>query len=270
MKLNLFYFCLISCLILSSCEKDRPLFIENTDIPLLSKVIIGDETYMEYTYNESNLLLEEKSKFHYSKHNYNDSNQLMSSDIYWDISIPSSDSRVFEAAMNRKEWVSPKNTPKSVIHELEYSSNGQLIRKTYIRSSDNYPDIVEFQYKDDKIIRSTGYYKNVKSDYADYYYDERGNLIKQVKYTVLSSGITELTTTTEYEFDNMKNPYHAFKRLTTPGKYTNSNNIIKETYTIHFEVDPSIQKIQVTNTSYEYNYLGYPIRVNDNTEYVYR
>jgi len=129
---------------------------------------------------------------------------------------------------------------------------------------------VEFQYKDDKITRSTGYYKNAKSGYIDYYYDEKGNMIKQVKYTVLSSGITELTTSTEYEFDNMSNPFQAFKRLTTPGKYTNPNNIIKETYTIHFEVDQWIQKIQVTNNSYEYNGKGYPIRVNDEVEYVYK
>lgn len=270
MKLTPFYFSLITCLLLLSCEKDRQPIIENTDILLISKVIIGSETYMEYTYNEANLLAEEKSKFHYTKHNYNDNNQLISSDCYWDISMASSDSRVIEAAMNRKEWVNPENTPKSVTHEFEYSSNGQLIRKTYIRTSDNYPDIVEFQYKDDKIIRSTGYYKNVKSGYIDYYYNERGNLSKQVKYTVLSSGITELTTTTEYEFDNMSNPFQAFKRLTTPGKYTNPNNMIKETYTIHFEVDPWTQRIQVTNNSYEYNDKDYPIRVNEETEYVYK
>jgi hypothetical protein len=270
MKLTPLHISLITCLLLLSCEKYRQPIIENTDILLISKVIIGSEIYMEYTYNEVNLLAEEKSKFHYTKHNYNDNNQLISSDFYWDISMASSDSRVIEAAMNRKEWVSPENTPKNVAHEFEYASNGELIRKTYIRTSDNYPDIVEFQYKDDKITRSTGYYKNAKSGYNDYYYDERGNLSKQVKYTVLSSGITELTTTTEYEFDNMKNPYQAFKRLTTPGKYTNPNNIIKEIYTIHFEVDPWTQKIQVTDYSYEYNDMGYPIMVNDEVEYVYR
>ena len=270
MKLNPFYISLISCLILFSCEKDKQLIIENTDIPLIGKVIIGNQTFMEYTYNDANLLAEEKSKFHYTKHFYNDNNQLISSDFYWDISMASSDSRVIEAAMNRKEWVNPENTPKSVTHEFEYSGNGQLIRKTYIRTSDNYPDIVEFQYKDDKIIRSTGFYKNAKSGYTDYYYDEKGNLIKQVKYTALQSGITEMTTTTEYEFDNMSNPFQAFKRLTTPGKYTNPNNIIKETYTIHFEVDQWTQKIQVTNNSYEYNDNGYPVRVNDEVEYVYR
>jgi len=103
MKLIPFYISLITCLLLLSCEKDRQSIVENTDILLMSKVIIGSETYMEYTYNEANLLTEEKSKFHYTKHNYNYNNQLISSDCYWDISMASSDSWVIEAAMNRKE-----------------------------------------------------------------------------------------------------------------------------------------------------------------------
>ncbi len=37
-------------LLLFSCEKDNQLIIENTDTPLISKVLIGDEIYMEYTY----------------------------------------------------------------------------------------------------------------------------------------------------------------------------------------------------------------------------
>ncbi len=50
-----------------SCERDKELIIENTDIPLISKVLIGDEIYMEYSYNDANLVIEEKSKFHYTK-----------------------------------------------------------------------------------------------------------------------------------------------------------------------------------------------------------
>jgi hypothetical protein len=68
-------------LILSSCEKDKHLIIENTDIPLISKVLIGGEIYMEYTYSDANLVTEEKSKFHYAKHTYNDMNQLIISDF---------------------------------------------------------------------------------------------------------------------------------------------------------------------------------------------
>ena len=128
-------------LVLFSCTKEKQLIIENTDIPLISKVLIGGETYMEYSYNEANLVSEEKSKFHYSKHTYNGNNQLTASDFYWDLSIASSNSSVIEAAMNRKEWVNPDNTPKSISHSLEYNSRGQLIRKSYIRPSVEYSRI---------------------------------------------------------------------------------------------------------------------------------
>jgi hypothetical protein len=91
-----------------------------------------------------------------------------------------------------------------------------------------------------------------------------------MKYIVSSSGIEELSTTTEYEYDNMHNPYQSFKRLVTPGIYTNPNNITKETYTLNFDVDPSIEKVQITEYEYEYNRNGYPIKVNGETEYVYK
>ena len=262
----LFFFSLI----LFSCEKDEPLIVENTDIPLISKVLIGDETYMEYSYNDANLVTEEKSKFHYTRHIYNGKNQLTKSDCYWDISIASSDSRVIEAAMNRKEWVNPDNTAKSITHALEYNKNGQLIRKLYIRPSVSNSEYNEFTYENDRISRQTMYWQNAMSFYIDYVYDEKGNLIKESKYYVSSTVGTELWTTTEYEYDSMKNPYQTFKRLISPSKYTNPNNITKETYTIHFDVDPSIEKVQITENSYEYNDKGYPIKVNGLTEYVYK
>ena len=248
-------------LIFFSCEKDKQLIIENTDIPLISKVLIDGETYLEYSYNEANLVTEEKSKFHYAKHTYNDINQLITSDFYWDISMASSDSRVIEAAMNRKEWVSPENTPKSISHKFEYNSKQQLIRISYIRPSVNISDFMEFQYDNDRIIRVTGYYNNSISGYTDYLYDDYGNIIKQTKYFVSSAGIAELSTTTEYEYDNMHNPYQSFKRLITPGIYTNPNNITKETLTINFDVDPSTEKVQITENSFEYNDMGYPYNV---------
>ncbi len=264
--LLLFFFSLI----ISSCEKDKPLIVENTDIPLISKVLIGDETYMEYSYNDANLVTEEKSKFHYAKHTYNDINQLITSDFYWDMSIASSNSSVLEAAMNRTEWVNPGNTPKSITHTLEYNGEGQLIRKNYIRTADSNSDYVEFMYEGEKIIKETGYYNNSLSSYTNYIYDDNGNIIKQLKYFISSSGIAELATTTDYEYDNMHNPFQAFRRLTTPGVFTNPNNITKETYTLNFEVDPSIEKVQITEYSYEYNDKGYPSKVNGLTEYIYK
>jgi hypothetical protein len=257
-------------LLLFSCEKDKQLIIENTNIPLISKVLIGGEIYMEYTYSDANLVTEEKSKFHYAKHTYNDINQVITSDFYWDISMVSSDSRVIEAAMNRKEWVSPENTPKSISHKFEYNSKQQLIRISYIRPSVNITDFMEFQYENDRIVRATGHYNNSISGYTDYLYGNNGNIIKQTKYFMSSAGIAELSTTTEYEYDNLHNPYLSFKRLMTPGIYTNPNNITKETCTLNFDVDPSIEKVQITENTYEYNDKGYPLKVNRLTEYVYK
>jgi hypothetical protein len=254
-----------------SCEKqnEKQLNVENKGLPLISKVIIDGKTYTEYSYTAANLLCEEKSKFHYTKHFYNENNQLIESDFYWDIAMVSSNSQIVEAAMNREEWVTPENTPKSISHKLEYFSSGQLSRKSYIRNDEKYSDFVEFQYEGDRIVSSTGYYNNSVSGRTDYYYDTNGNVIKEMKYMVSPEGINQLITTTQYEYDIMHNPFLIFKRLTTPGVYTNSNNIVKETTTLNFDVTPDIEKVQVNVYSYEYNYEGYPVKVNGTTEYVY-
>jgi hypothetical protein len=257
-------------LIFFSCEKDKQLIIENTDIPLISKVLIGGESYMEYSYNNANLISEEKSKFTYTKHTYNDKNLLITSEFYVDPAMFSSDIHVIEASMNRKEWVNPDNTAKSLTKTFEYNSNEQLLRITYNRPSVSNSEYSEYTFENDRISRQTMYWQNELSFYIDYFYDEKGNLIKESKYYVPSTGIAELWTTTEYEYDNMRNPFQSFKRLMTPGKFTNQNNITKETYTIHFEVDPWTQKVQITNNSYEYNDKGYPIKVNGEAEYVYK
>jgi hypothetical protein len=256
-------------LIFFSCEKEKQLIIENRDIPLISRVLIGDEIYMEYTYNDRNLVTEEKNKFHYARHTYNDNNQLITSDFYWDMRIASSNSSVLEAAMNREEWVNTGNTPKSISHVLEYNSKKHIIQKSFIRPEGK-SDIVEFLYEGDRIFRATGYYNGIISGYTDYLYDDRGNVTRATRYIISSEGIAVLSTTTEYEFDDMHNPYLSFRRLLTPGIYTNSNNITKETYTINSDVDPSIEKVQVIENSFEYNDMGYPVKVNGLSEYKYK
>lgn len=94
-------------------------------------------------------------------------------------------------------------------------------------------------------------------------------VIKELHYWILASRDSELQTTTEYEFEDKQNPYKVFNTLMIPGRYTNSNNIIKKTYTIHFEVDQSIDKVQITENTYRYNSQGYPISKNDSETYVY-
>ena len=68
-------------------------------------------------------------------------------------------------------------------------------------------------------------------------YDTNGNLITEMLYNLSSAGVSELITTTQYDFDSEKNPYLATNRLMIQGINTNKNNIIKETYTIHLSTD---------------------------------
>jgi hypothetical protein len=266
-KAVLILFC---AFILFSCEKEKQLIPENTGIPLLSKILIDGVSYCEYTYNDANLPVEEKSKLQYTRHNYNDNNLLSSSDFYIDPALYSSSSSIVEASFNREEWVNPVNTAKSLTQKFGYDRTGQLSRKTYIRPSVTSSEYSEFTFVNERISRQSIYWKDEMTVYIDYSYDERGNLIKESKYQAASAGIPELLTTTEYEYDSMHNPYKAFKRLMSPGKFTNPNNIIRETYTIHFEVDQWSQKVQVFNNTYEYNDKGYPVRVNGDAEYIYK
>jgi len=261
---------LLSVLFLSSCEKEKQPSVENTDIPLISQVLFDGTLSCEYTYTDANLLFEEKSKLHYTRHNYNNQNLLSSSEFYMDPGMYSSNSRVVEESMNRTEWVNPSNTAKSLTQKYVYSPGGQLTRKIYTRASSSSSEYMEYTLENDRIIRQTMYWEDKLNFHIDYEYDEKGNLIKESRFHVPATGTEELWTTTEYEFDNMHNPLRAFKRLLRPGVCNNPNNITRETYTIHFEVDKFTQKVQVTDNTYQYNDEGYPVLVNGMVEYIYR
>jgi YD repeat-containing protein len=241
-------------------ENALPVCASDTDLPLLSKIIMDGELYSGFTYNGANLISEEKTMYQYVKHNYNDKNQLISSDFYTDFSFASSNSSAFDASRRRGEWVTPANTPKNKSESFEYDNTGRLIKSidsagycTYTFDSKN------------RISRQTFHQADL-TIYMDYIYDIRGNLIKMNQSESGKSGTTTLVLTREYEFDNKFNPYRSFKSLMIPGKNTNYNNITKETYTLHMMEN---QK-QVNEYIYEYNGMGYPVRVNKTTEYLYK
>ena len=257
-------------LILFSCEKDKEVIVENTGVSLLKSVVVAGVSSGEYTYNEANLINEERSKYFYTKHNYNDRNLLTSSEYYIDPGMYSSTWTVVEASMNRKEWVSPDNTEKSLIVTCEYDSNDQLSRMIYNRPSVTNSEYSDFTFENGRISRRTMYWNTALSSYIVYSYDVDGNLAKESRYHVPENGVPELWTTTEYEYDTMKNPYQAFKRLMLPGKNTNPNNITKQTYTLYFEVDQRTERVSTIINTYEYNDSGYPVKVNGESEYQYK
>jgi len=256
--------------LLSSCSNDD-FSDEYTNGTLLSEVRVGNEVYYRYTYTEADIILEEKSKFHYSKYQYNSNNQLIISEHYWDERIASSSSGTLESAMQRTEWVNPGNTKKDSYFSFEYQKSGTLEKRIVHRLNNNTSSFDLFSYnKQGKIDRRTWYDDDKESGFDTYSYDERGNLIKKERFHILNNGSHELQTTTEYEFDNKNNPYFSLRSLLIPGQNTNVNNIVKETYTLHFEVDKFIQPVQITEYSYEYNLMDYPVKRSDGWEFIYK
>lgn len=253
---------LILIILISACNKeDSGIITKNSG--LLYQVKFGSELYAEYTYNDQSQVVEEKSRMFYTKHNYKDG-KLISSEHYYDPGMYSSTGVIAQAAMNRKEWVNPLNTEKSSTKNYFYDSDGKLTRTL------NELNNCEYTYDDlNRIDRQIFYNENKVSGYIEFYYDDRDNMVKRLHYWILTNGEPELQTTTEYEFDNNPNPYQSLQSLMLPGKYSNTNNIVKETYTIHGEVDSWIKKVTVTENKYTYNSQGFPISKDGMESYIY-
>jgi hypothetical protein len=123
-----YHFISVVLVLLSSC-RNNDFSDEIANGTLLSEVRVGNEVYYRYTYTEADLILEEKSKFHYSKYQYNNRNQLIQSDHYWDERIASSSSNVIQQATERTDWVTPENTEKDSYNNFQYNSDGKLIKR---------------------------------------------------------------------------------------------------------------------------------------------
>ncbi len=260
MKLKLIFLIIFCVAILHSCDKERESIfpVENQDSPLLTKEIYSDELFNQYTYSNENLLKERKSKWAYTVYHYNENHQLVTYDFYYDSRIFSSDWATAQAAMNRTDWVTPENTELTGTGKYFYSKNGQLekIQVTNLSSGTNF--LTTFDYDaNGRIAKKTFRDNNQAESFIEYAYDERGNLIRETRY-YLSNGASQKSSTTEYLYDNQKNPYKAFQRLLLPGENTNENNIVKQTVTFYEDI-PGVDKVQVAESAYQYNQQGYPV-----------
>lgn len=277
MKLKITILSVICVTIMFSCKKvDLSDGISTQDpankyVAILSKVLIDNQSAYEYAYNDSNLVTQEKSKFDFVSYHYNGKGQLTTSDFYGNDDILSSDLVVFQTAMNSVALLNSASGKKGGTINYEYNSSGLLIKSTYTRPSVTNTEYSEFTYNSsNNISRQTMYWDNIASGYIDYSYDSKGNLVTESLYNLPASGVAELSTTTQYAFDSSPNPYKATRKLMIPGINTNTNNIIKETYTIHVPSSQGADKVQITENSYQYNGMGYPISKNDNIMFVYK
>lgn len=245
-----------------SCEKDYT-FTPLTGEVLLKEIYFGDNLSYVYTYNNAKQISEKKSKWSYTKYNYSN-NRLVSSDLYIDNRIFSSSSYVLDEALKRTDWVNPQNTEKEAT--LEYFYKGDKLAKSTTMNGYR-----TYSYDENNRISRQIFHEDdgKESGYIDFSYDAKGNMVKRLHYSGSTAGKATLETTTIYEFDDKNNPYRAFSSLMLPGEETSPNNIVKETYTLHFKVDDFIQKVQITENSYKYNSKDYPISKNNEMKFTY-
>ena len=255
---------LIFLICLFSWGRNDNINAQNTIDLKLIKVISDSITFYEYSYNNTNLISEEKSKLRYTKYNYNDTDQLISVDCYEDPALYSSSSVVIEASRKREEWTNPNNTEKSYSIIYEYDAAGQLIKST------NYLGYSIYSYdKNNRISSLTFYHDDKISNYIDFEYDKKGNLTKRNKFQVSESGEKALINKALFKFDSKHNPYKAFNNLMIPGKYTNQNNIVMTTSTNYHLIEGMEDKKNTIKTSFQYNVYGYPITKDINIKYMY-
>lgn len=256
-------------ILFNSCEKSADPIVQQNPSGLLSRVLIAGKVYQEFTYTSSGLIYEEKSWAMYFKHTYNSNDLLVKSESYVDPAIASSSSYVIEEAQKRKEWANPNNVPRSVTNTYTYPKTGQFIER-HVDRANGTMDYAKYELNEKGLVSKEIFYNEGKpSGYVDYSYDDLGNLTLKMQYFVSADGKNQLSSKTEYEFDNKKNPYSPFNKLVWPGRNTNRNNITKETYTVYGETTSVVEWHNITIHTYEYNDLGYPIKVDGETVYEY-
>ena len=262
--------CILTLLIafsMLSCEEKtyNELSGEGT---LLKEIVEDGEIVFIYTYNDANLVKEEKSKYYYTEHFYNNKDQLTQTDYYFDASLAGNNTDVLQEAPDRTDWVTPENTERSSYTTFEYSYSGMLTSST-IHNPDNSNNQSTYEYNNELIEKKISYSDGQRSVMQVYFYDQNNNLIKLEKYHYSSESEPILYSTNEYFFDSKNNPYISFRALMIPGEHTNKNNIIKEVYTIYSPDDGSVEEVQTNEYSYNYNAKEFPVKRSDGIEYTY-
>ncbi len=242
-----------------SCRKNSFDPLPSSEGDKLVSVYYGDEKFYEYQYDAQGRLAIERSKFHYHEFQYHTPFKTVSKKIYLDMGMASSDYRISNKSFNRTEWVNPANTPLYGIQTLNYDKNDRLVRSSALSNRHS-----EYEYDSEgRISAVKTYNKDVLSMSRQYLYDASGNLIRDDQYSISADGSKVLSSTTEYEYDQKKNPYRYQAPDNIPGSGTNPNNVTRKKYKAYSGYGEDV------TYNYAYNGAGYPVSRNDGMRYVY-
>jgi hypothetical protein len=274
MKIKISAFGLLLLAVLFSCKKEDINHNVGSPtapyVPVLSKVLIDNQSATEFQYSDSNVIRQEKSKLDLTIHHYNSTGQLVTSEYWSNDDVLSNDASVSQTAMTQAAWVTMASGKKGGVITYEYNSDGQLTKATSSHPSLTCTEYSLFTYDvNGRISRQSAFWEDSPTGYIDYGYDSKGNLTSAVLYKLPASGDPVAISSVKYSFDNSPNPYKMNSKYPIPGIYTNINNVTKETYTMFLSATQAQDQVTVTENTYTYNTMGYPVSKNGNVTFVY-
>ena len=274
MKIKIITFCLFLVAILLSCKKEDITHGTGSAtapyIPVLSKVLVDNQSASEFLYNDTNMIWQEKTRLDLTIHHYNTKGQLVTSEYYGNDDVLSSDQSVSQTAMTQAAWVTSASGKKIGIITYEYNANGQLTKSTTTHPLITCTEYSLYTYDtNNRISRQSMYWDEVATGYIDYAYDIKGNLANETLYSIPITGDPVAINSTKYSFDGAPNPYRMNSKLPVPGINSNINNIVRETNTIYLPAALGPNNVSITENTYTYNTLGYPVSKNGNITFVY-
>jgi hypothetical protein len=256
------YYSLIIIILLGngSCKKENAEnFCHNST--LISHIANKEIDVQELTYNSNCLIYESIERFSYKRYSYDSQNRLIKLEQAFLLDP-------FSCYMNpgstNETFTDPRKAKIMEYSEFEYDNTGRLTKRSNYFKNNGNDQIVSYQtydYNNNQIAKISIFNPQGQlNQYHDYQYDGNGNMIRDDYYLVEPGADAKLQSFSIFELDDKNNPFIVFAGEGYPGILTNRNNILKETevfYNAGGETQDSVQN------AYEYNTLGYPVKVND-------
>jgi len=223
-------------LLLIGCN-DNPTESSTIISKSIKKVLSSNEDFVKYYYRES--LLTKKERFFLGEletsitFTYDDKGKLIRQD----------------------EFSKAAGIPLSNYLTYEYSLNNLLFETSvFLKKGDTYEfgGRTQFEYESNKLVKSTFYDKNNElRQYKILKYDGE-NIIEEAQY----DGNNILQYLQTFEYDDKLNPLT--KDISFISAFTLSKNNITKWTNAYYTVSPA--NINISTSSYTYNYFGYPIK----------
>ena len=246
-----------------SCTKERVTNVEYyTDNEHIKSISMNDAIVHKYFYDDAGKIVEENCMSFFQKYLYDENDRLVKIESAFDRSGLSS----LAPQALRTEFMTSQNSTVDRYSLYEYDNAGRLSKiENYFNETGNgfeFRSMQTFEYNGLNIIR-INWQNNIQAEtitsFEIYTYDNIGNVINEKSYSTYECTEPELTSEISYKYDNYLNPFRIFSRLSSPGLYTNVNNIIETSVTRHMDV-PGFDKYSTSKTTYQYNEIGYPVK----------